>query len=116
MLAESCPQVVAPSIKPYNTSVYAQSSILVQDRDAVAKQLNKQRISTAVHYPVPLNQQPAYRSVCRGELAPVSDRTAGTVMSLPMEPDLSASDQERIVTALAQAIALGQNCNGVKCV
>jgi len=109
MLKTRCPSITTPYIEPFNTSVYAQYSLLVQDRDAVAKRLNEQGIPTAVHYPVPLNRQPAYQTTCGGGPTPVSDRTAKTVMSLPMGPDLSASDQERIVDALAQALAAGPN-------
>jgi UDP-2-acetamido-2-deoxy-ribo-hexuluronate aminotransferase len=107
MLRTQCPSVTTPYIESCNTSVYAQYSILVQDRDAVAKRLNEQGIPTAVHYPVPLNQQPAYQMTCGGGPTPVSDRTAKMVMSLPMGPDLSASDQERIVGAVA--LAAGSN-------
>jgi UDP-2-acetamido-2-deoxy-ribo-hexuluronate aminotransferase len=106
LLADKIPVVTR---RPDRTSVFAQYTVFVESREAVQERLKAAGIPTAVHYPVPLNQQPAYRSVCRGELTPVSDRTAGTVMSLPMGPDLSASDQERIVAALAQAIAAGQN-------
>lgn len=109
MLAARCPSVTTPYIESHNTSVYAQYSILVQERDAIVKRLGEQGIPTAVHYPVPLNQQPAYQGLCGGGHTPVSDRTAKTVMSLPMGPDLSAGDQERIVGALAQALAGASN-------
>lgn len=105
MLATQCPNVTAPHIEPHNTSVYAQYSILVDDRDAVAKRLNAMGIPTAVHYPVPLNQQPAYKTSCGGSPTPVSDEIARRVMSLPMGPDLSEADQRRVAEALAQAVA-----------
>ena len=105
MLASQCPAVTTPYIEPHNTSVYAQYSILVENRDAVAKCINGKGIPTAVHYPVPLNQQPAYRSNCGGLATPVSDEIAARVMSLPMGPDLSEVDQRRVVEALFQALA-----------
>lgn len=105
MLATQCPKVTVPHIEPHNTSVYAQYSILVSDRDAIAKRLNEKGIPTAVHYPVPLNQQPAYKSICGGQATPVSDEIARRVMSLPMGPDLSEADQRRIAEILAQAVA-----------
>lgn len=104
MLATQCPSVQVPHIEPYNTSVYAQYSILVSDRDVVAKRLNEMGIPTAVHYPVPLNKQPAYQSTCGGQATPVSDEVAGKVMSLPMGPDLSVVDQRRIIEALRQVV------------
>lgn len=105
MLSSRCPKVTVPYIEPHNASVYAQYSILVNDRDAVSKRLNEMGIPTAVHYPVPLNKQPAYQSACGGQTTPVSDEVAGKVMSLPMGPDLSEGDQRRIIEALGQAVA-----------
>jgi UDP-2-acetamido-2-deoxy-ribo-hexuluronate aminotransferase len=109
MLRARCPSITTPYIESCNTSVYAQYSIQVQDREAIAKRLNEQGIPTAVHYPVPLNQQPAYQLSCGGEATPVSDQSAKMIMSLPMGPDLSANDQERIVGAVEQALAAGAN-------
>jgi len=105
MLLSRCPKVTVPYMQPHNTSVYAQYSILVDNRDLVAKRLNEQGIPTAVHYPVPLNQQPAYKFAAAGAATPFSDQTAARVMSLPMGPDLMESDQVRIVEALVRAIA-----------
>ena len=104
-MLSQCPGVTVPYVEPHNTSVYAQYSILVENRDAVAKYINEKGIPTAVHYPVPLNQQPAYRSDCGGMATPVSDEIAARVMSLPMGPDLSDVDQRRIVEALRQSVA-----------
>ncbi|WP_305792837.1 DegT/DnrJ/EryC1/StrS family aminotransferase [Sedimenticola hydrogenitrophicus] len=95
-----------PTIKSDRTSVYAQYTIGVDNRDVVAKQLNEQGIPTAVHYPVPLNHQPAYASTCGGGATPVSELVAGRVVSLPMGPDLSEPDQDRIVAALLQSVQL----------
>jgi UDP-2-acetamido-2-deoxy-ribo-hexuluronate aminotransferase len=105
LLTEHCPQVITPHIEPHNTSVYAQYSILVDDRDSVAKRLNEQGIPTAVHYPVPLNQQPAYREISGSQATSVSDDIARRVMSLPMGPDLKAGDQLTIVNALKETLA-----------
>lgn len=105
MLATQCPLVTTPYIEPQNTSVFAQYSVLVNDRDTVTKRLNEQGIPTAVHYPVPLNQQPAYKAACAGQVTLISDEIASRVMSLPMGPDLTDADRFRIVEALRVAIA-----------
>lgn len=84
------------------TSVYGQYTILVQDREALQESLKAADIPTAVHYPVPLNEQPAYRDIGRRADTPVSSAVAQQVMSLPMGPDLSAEHRERIATQLAQ--------------
>lgn len=83
------------------TSVFAQYTVLVEDRDTVQERLKQLGIPTAVHYPIPLNEQAAYANLCRTAPTPVSRHLAGRVMSLPMSPDLRHSDQDRIVGALA---------------
>jgi UDP-2-acetamido-2-deoxy-ribo-hexuluronate aminotransferase len=107
LIGETCPDVVTPSIQPGNTSVYAQYTIQVDDRDAVASRLGEAGVPTAIHYPVPLHRQPALQSLHagRGDL-PVADAVAKRVLSLPMGPDLSDADQRRIVVALAAAVSL----------
>jgi UDP-2-acetamido-2-deoxy-ribo-hexuluronate aminotransferase len=57
-----------------------------------------------VHYPLPLNKQPAYRDLCADRETPVSDWAARHVLSLPMGPDLSDSDMDRVVDALCGAM------------
>lgn len=92
-------------LKPGRTSVYAQYTVLVPRRDEVQAALQKAGIPTAVHYPVPLNLQPAYKDLCGAERTPVSEWAARHVLSLPMGPDLAAPDMERVVDALAKAMA-----------
>jgi len=95
---QSMPPITTPYIEPHNTSVYAQYTIRVQDRDAVQAKLKKAGIPTAVHYPIPLNQQPAVASV--DARLPVGDEVAGQVISLPMGPYLSLADQTMIAEIL----------------
>ena len=61
--------------------------------------LNQIDIPTAVHYPIPLNKQPAVRDV--DAQLPIGDKIAEQVISLPMHPYLSVSDQEIVVKSLA---------------
>lgn len=92
-----CPAVVTPFIETYNSSVFAQYSLLVANRDEVAKRLNGKGIPSAVHYPVPINLQPAYRQISAAESTPISIEIAGKVISMPMSADLNVADQRRIV-------------------
>lgn len=87
-----------PYIEPHNTSVYAQYTIRLPDRAAVQARLKEAGIPTAVHYPTPLNQQPAV--VDKKVQLPEGDAAAKEVMSLPMSAYVSAKDQEKIVLAL----------------
>lgn len=84
-----------PFIESYNTSAWAQYTIQVKNRTAVQEKLKAQGIPTAVHYPIPLNKQPA---VANSEISlPIGDLIAEQVMSLPMHPYLETSNIFEIV-------------------
>ena len=87
--------------RPDRTSVYAQYTVFVDDRTACRDRLRAAGIPTAVHYPVPLNEQPVYEKLCCPGCTPLAAAASRTVMSLPMSADLDESDQGRVVVALA---------------
>ena len=76
-----------PFVEPHNVSAWAQYTIQVSDREAVQEKLKVAGIPTAVHYPIPLNKQPAVADP-HAQL-PVGDAVAQRVMSLPMGPYMS---------------------------
>lgn len=96
--------VTTPTVRPDRTSVYAQYTIQVDDRDGLQKRLAAEKIPTAVHYPIPLNLQPAYRHLCCPDCTPVAERVAKRVVSLPMHADLDAAAQDRVVTNLRMSL------------
>jgi UDP-2-acetamido-2-deoxy-ribo-hexuluronate aminotransferase len=98
---QSMSPVVLPHIEPHNTSVYAQYTIRIQSREALQQKLKAAGIPTTVHYPLPLNQQPAVADAAAQ--LPVGDAVARQVLSLPMHPYLSPADQRTVVAALQQA-------------
>lgn len=71
-----------PFVEPHNVSAWAQYTIQVPDRDALQEKLKAAGIPTAVHYPIPLNKQPAV-AAAHAHL-PVGDAVAQRVMNLPM--------------------------------
>ena len=88
----------APFIETHNTSAWAQYTVQIDKREQVQAALQAQGIPTAVHYPTPLNKQPAVADV-QAQL-PVGDAIAQRVLSLPMHPYLDAATQQQIVRAL----------------
>ena len=86
-----------PCIEAHNQSAWAQYTIQVENRDDVQAKLKEQGIPTAVHYPIPLNKQPAVAN--ENVSLPVGDAIAERVMSLPMHPYLIVEAQEQIVAA-----------------
>ena len=85
------------------TSVHAQYTVIVEQRDALQAALHRAGIPTAVHYPVPIHRQPAYAALSSADACPVSVEMAGKVMSLPMGPYLSTSSAQQVATALLNA-------------
>ena len=84
-------------------SVFGQYTIFAQHRDRLQEALKSRGIPTAVHYPIPMNAQSAYRSSCCTGCTPNADEAARTVLSLPMNAyltDLQVSDIGDAVRAI----------------
>lgn len=90
--------LTTPFIEAYNQSAWAQYTIQVDHRSEIQEKLKAQGIPTAVHYPIPLNKQPAVAN--ENAILPVGDAIAECVMSLPMHPYLTLEAQEKIVNSL----------------
>jgi UDP-2-acetamido-2-deoxy-ribo-hexuluronate aminotransferase len=86
--------------RPDRTSVFAQYTLLTNERELLQKNLAEAGIPTAVHYPVPLNEQPAYKHLCCPDCTSVAQQIAKQVMCLPMGPDLTNEQQQKIVKEL----------------
>jgi len=89
-----------PYIEPHNISAFAQYTIRVLDRVAVQSALKQAGIATAVHYPIPLNKQPAVAD--HNVTLPVSNAASEQVISLPMHPYLKLNHIEMIVQKLSE--------------
>jgi len=97
--------VPTPYVEPHNVSVFAQYTVQVENRAEVQAKLKEAGIPTAVHYPVPLNLQPAFASLGQGEgTFPKAEAAARRVMSLPMHPFLDAPTQQHIASELKSSI------------
>jgi perosamine synthetase len=65
-------------------------------------------IGTAVHYPIPVHQQPLYQKLGLGDVSlPNAELASKQVLSLPVHPALTGADLERIVEAVRQAATTG---------
>ncbi len=94
-----------PAIETGNTHVYAQYTIRLENRDEAAAILKDQGIPTAVYYPKCLHEQPVFaRFGYRLGDFPASERASREVLSLPMHPFLSPTDQDQVVAALKSAV------------
>lgn len=92
----------APYIERHNESAWAQYTVRVEDRDDVVSKLRSAGIPTAVHYPLPLNKQPAVAdALCR---VPLSEVAARQVLSLPMHPYMDEAEVTHVCDALLKAV------------
>jgi len=87
-------------VLPERSSVYAQYTVVLEERDRVQAALKEAGIPTAIHYPMPIHRQPAYTSPETRDTCPVADEMAARVMSLPMGPYLSRSDVDHVANTL----------------
>ncbi len=99
-------RVRAPTVERFNTSVYAQYTVEVEQREIVETRMKTAGVPTAVHYPLALHMQPVFKHLGyhEGDF-PLSEAAARRVLSLPMHPYLTDAQQVQVVEALAQAVA-----------
>ena len=91
----------APTVAPGNTHVYAQYTIRVPNRDALAMRLREKGIPTAIYYPKCLHEQPVF-AACGYKWGdfPEAEKASREALSLPMHPFLAKADQDRVIAAV----------------
>lgn len=93
--------VTVPRVKSDRTSVWAQYTLRVPERETLQSKLQKEGIPTAVHYPIPLYRQAAY---AQDISLPITEKVARQVLSLPMHADLDHKTQETIAAAFNEIL------------
>ncbi len=94
-----------PDIFPGNTHVYAQYTIRCCDRDKLGTRLKESGIPTAVYYPKCLHEQPVFEPLgYEYGRFPVSEVASKEVISLPMHPFLTETEQDLVITSVKQAL------------
>lgn len=100
-LGERC---VVPMVRSDRTSVWAQYTVLVKDRDAFGKALKDKGIPTSVHYPSLLHHQPVYRELRDKYNTPVAESAAKRCISLPLYSDMPDEHVERVIAAVKTSV------------
>jgi len=97
--------VTTPYVEAHNTSVYAQYTVEVPNRDAVQAAMAERSIPTAVHYPRPLHLQPVFAGLGQEPGSfPAAEEAAERVISLPMHPYLTDEQQLTVIQALKDSV------------
>jgi dTDP-4-amino-4,6-dideoxygalactose transaminase len=99
------PGLALPVEQPYARAVQHLYVVRHPRRDALASALKERGVSTLVHYPIPLHLQPAFQALGgrAGDL-PVAEKAAGEILSLPLYPELTDGQAERVVDAAREAV------------
>lgn len=99
--------VTTPWIPPHSKSVYAQYTIQVDDREGLQGFLQQKGIPTVVHYGKPIYRQPIMQTLGYDQFVhcPVAEQAANRVLSLPMHPYLTATQQQQITASITEYVA-----------
>ena len=98
-------EVILPRVRPGNEHVWHLYVIRVPRRDHVLRCLQAEGVQAAIHYPVPVHRQPAFRNLGYGPGDfPVAEAATGQILSLPLYPQITAEQQARVATALRRAL------------
>ena len=90
-----------PIIKEHNTSVYAQYTILSEQREYIQKSLKEKDIPSVSYYTVPLHLQPVFHHLgYKIEDFPVTEKVSNECLSLPMSPYLKSEDQNIVINEI----------------
>jgi dTDP-4-amino-4,6-dideoxygalactose transaminase len=92
----------SPRARPHTSHVYHLYVIACEERDRLKQRLADADVVAGVHYPVPAHAHPGYDGKCRigpGGLG-LTDRLVGRILSLPMYPEMSAADVERVLSVM----------------
>jgi len=86
--------------EPDSRSVYHQMTVLTDQRDALRRHLDDEGIGTGIHYPLALHLQPAFAGKTGSEGLEVAEAAGNQVLCLPMFPQLTDQEVERVCEAL----------------
>lgn len=90
-----------PKVAPYGTHVFHLYVVRTPDRAGVQKALDAAGAQHGIHYPTPIHRQKAMADLGYAEGAfPVAETLAPEILSLPMFPELSDEQIERVVAAI----------------
>ncbi len=103
-ILESVP-IDLPQVRPQATHVYHLYVIQSDQRDGLRQYLLDQGVQTTIQYPVAIHQQDYYQNIVGDISLPVTERVSGRVLSLPVYPELDATELEQVAEAIQQFAA-----------
>jgi len=100
-------ELVLPREMPYAHHVYHLYVVQTKERECLQQRLTEAGVQTGIHYPVPVHLQPAYAVLGyeRGSF-PETEKQAARVLSLPMFPELTGEQMQRVAESIGKAKAV----------
>lgn len=93
--------LTAPAEIASGRHIYHLYVIQCDRREELRRYLSDNGIGVGIHYPVPLHLQPAFRALGYGAGDfPVAERLADSILSIPMYPEMTAAQQQRIIETI----------------
>jgi dTDP-4-amino-4,6-dideoxygalactose transaminase len=93
-------------IPPYEDGkgvhVYHQYTLLAENREVLQQALTAKGIASAVYYPIPLHRQEVFSGISGDNSLPVCEKLAEQVLSLPIYPELSTEQRDRVIETLLE--------------
>jgi len=96
--------VATPVEAPNSVHVYHQYTVRSPRRNDIQKALGAAGIGSMIYYPVPLHQQEVYADLCKGVSLPISEAVAREVISLPIFPQMTTDQVDRVCDVVRSAL------------
>ena len=98
--------IKTPVVREYSYHIYNQYTIAVENRDELMTKLTENKIGHDIYYPVPFHQLECYKDLPykTGDF-PLSEKAAANVVSIPIFPELTAEEQEEVISVVKSVSA-----------
>jgi dTDP-4-amino-4,6-dideoxygalactose transaminase len=97
--------LLLPELPADGSHVFHLYVVQTPQRDRLQAALQQRGVESAIHYPLPAHLQPVYQGLAEPGSLPVTERHAGTVLSLPIYPELTDAEVDRVAAAVREALA-----------
>jgi dTDP-3-amino-3,4,6-trideoxy-alpha-D-glucose transaminase len=97
--------LLLPDLPSDERHVFHLYVVQTPQRDRLQAALQQRGVETAIHYPLPAHLQPVYQGLAEPGSLPVTEKLAGTVLSLPIYPELTDAEVDAVAAAVREALA-----------
>ena len=97
--------LLLPELPRDESHVFHLYVVQTPQRDRLQAALQQRGVETAIHYPLPAHLQPVYQGLAAPGSLPVTEKLAGTVLSLPIYPELTDAEVDAVAAAVREALA-----------